>query len=257
MLMCASALISRCSHTLRGKANVVPISPSPLLNRILAALPLCDQDALFPSLECVTLPAGWVVCESGSDFDGLYFPTTGIVSLLHVMENGSAAETAVIGNDGMVGISLFMGGESTTSRAVVQHAGHAYRLKARALRAEFALGGRLQYLALRYAQSLLTQMSQTTVCNRHHRLDQQLCRWLLLRLDLLADEAVLMTQEQIANTLGVRREAVTEAAGRLQHEGLISYSRGRISLLDRAGLERRVCECYGVVKQECQRLLPA
>ena len=203
------------------------------------------------------MPAGWVVCEPGSDFDGLYFPTSGIVSTLYVMENGSAAETAVIGNDGMVGVSLFMGGQSTTSRAIVQHAGHAYRLRAHALKAEFALGGTLQYLALRYAQSLLTQMAQTTVCNRHHRLDQQLCRWLLLRLDLLPDQTLLMTQEQIANTLGVRREAVTEAAGRLQSEGLISYSRGRISLLDRAGLEQRVCECYAVVQQEYRRLLPA
>lgn len=244
------------SDTLRGKANAVPTFPSPLLNRILASLPPRDQGALFPSLEPVTLPVGWVVCESGSDFDGLYFPTTGIVSLLHMMENGSAAETAVIGNDGMVGISLFMGGQSTTSRAIVQHVGQAYRLKAPVLRAEFALGGRLQYLALRYAQSLLTQMSQTTVCNRHHRLDQQLCRWLLLRLDLLSDQEVLMSQEQIANTLGVRREAVSEAAGRLQSEGLISYSRGRISLLDRVGLEQRVCECYDVVRQEYQRLLP-
>jgi CRP-like cAMP-binding protein len=202
------------------------------------------------------MPVGWVLCEPGSNFDGLYFPTSGIVSLLYLMENGNAAETAVIGNDGMVGIALFMGGQSTTSRAIVQHAGHAFRLKPRALKAEFALGGRLQFLALRYAQSLLTQMAQTTVCNRHHRLDQQLCRWLLLRLDLLSGQDVLMTQEQIANTLGVRREVVTEAAGRLQGEGLIRYSRGRISLLDRAGLERRVCECYGVVRQEYQRLLP-
>lgn len=245
------------SDTPRGKANAVPIAPDPLQNRILAALAPLEQASLFPMLELVAMPAGWVVCEPGSDFDGLYFPTSGIISTLYVMENGSAAETAVIGNDGMVGISLFMGGQSTTSRAIVQHAGHAYRLKAHALRAEFSLGGNLQYLALRYAQSLLTQMAQTTVCNRHHRLDQQLCRWLLLRLDLLADQAVLMTQEQIANTLGVRREAVTEAAGRLQSEGLISYSRGRISLLDRAGLEQRVCECYGVVQQEYRRLLPA
>lgn len=235
----------------------MPIIPDPLQNRILAALAPLEQASLLPMLEPVAMPAGWVVCEPGSDFDGLYFPTSGIVSTLYVMENGSAAETAVIGNDGMVGVSLFMGGQSTTSRAIVQHAGHAYRLRAHALKAEFALGGTLQYLALRYAQSLLTQMAQTTVCNRHHRLDQQLCRWLLLRLDLLPDQTLLMTQEQIANTLGVRREAVTEAAGRLQSEGLISYSRGRISLLDRAGLEQRVCECYAVVQQEYRRLLPA
>lgn len=244
------------SDTLRGKVNAVPISPDPLQNRILAALTPPEQASLFPLLEPVTMPAGWVVCEPGSDFDGLYFPTSGIVSLLYVMENGGAAETAVIGNDGMVGVSLFMGGQSTTSRAIVQHAGQAYRLRAPALRVEFALGGCLQSLALRYAQSLLTQMSQTTVCNRHHRLDQQLCRWLLLRLDLLSDQDVLVSQEQIANTLGVRREAVSEAAGRLQHEGMISYSRGRISLLDRAALERRVCECYEVVRQEYRRLLP-
>lgn len=215
-----------------------------------------ELSSLLPSLEEVALPAGWVVCEPGSDFDALYFPTSGIVSLLYLAENGSTAETAVIGNDGMVGISLYMGGQSTPSRAVVQHAGHAFRLKPRVLKAEFALGGRLQFLALRYAQSLLTQVAQTTVCNRHHRPDQQLCRWLLLRLDLLSGQDVLMSQEQIANTLGVRREVVTEAAGRLQGEGLISYRRGRISLRDRAGLERRVCECYGVVRREYQRLLP-
>lgn len=234
----------------------MPVSPSPLQNRILAALSPLDQSYLFPGLERVAMPAGWVVCEPGSNFDALYFPTSGVVSLLHMMENGSAAEAAVVGNDGMVGISLLMGGQSTTSCAIVQHAGHAYRLKPREVRAEFALGGRLQHLALHYAQSLLTQMAQTTVCCRHHRLDQQLCRWLLLRLDLLADEDLLMTQEQIANTMGVRREAVTEAAGRLQNEGLIQYSRGRIGLLDRAGLELRVCECYDVVRQEYRRLLP-
>ena len=235
----------------------MPTPPNPLQNRILAALTPADQAALFPHLEPLRMPAGWMMCESGSDFDGLYFPSSGIVSLLYVMDNGRAAETAVIGNDGMVGISLFMGGQSTASRAIVQHAGHAYRLKASALTTGFVLGIGLQYLALRYAQSLLTQVSQTTVCNRHHRLEQQLCRLLLLRLDLLWDEDVLMTQEQIANTLGVRREAVTEVAGRLQHEGLIRYNRGRISLLDRAGLELRVCKCYAVVRQEHQRLLPA
>lgn len=239
------------------KAAAVSAFPHPVQNRILAALAPVDLARLLPALELATMPPGWVVCDPGSDFDGLYFPTTCIVSLLYVMENGSAAETAIVGNDGMVGISLFMGGQSTTSRAIVQQGGYAYRLKTRALQAEFALGGQLQYLALRYAQSLLTQMAQTTVCNRHHKLDQQLCRWLLLRLDLLADQELLMTQERIANTLGVRREAVTEAAGRLQAEGLIRYSRGHISVLDRIGLEQRVCECYGVVQQEHQRLLPA
>ena len=234
----------------------MPTLPPPLQNRILAALAAEDYARLLPQLESIIMPLDWVVCESGSDFDWLYFPTTSIVSLLYVMESGLAAETAITGNDGIVGVSLFMGGQSTTSRAIVQHAGHAYRLKARALMNEFALGGGLQSLALRYAQTLLTQMSQTTVCNRHHKLDQQLCRWLLLRLDLLGERELRMTQEQIANTLGVRREAITESAGRLQAEGLIRYSRGHISVDNRAGLEQRVCECYTVVKQEYQRLLP-
>ena len=202
------------------------------------------------------MPLGWVIYESGGALNYLYFPTTSIVSLLYVMESGASAEIAITGNEGLVGISLFMGGESTPSRAVVQSAGEGYRLKAGVLKKEFALGGRLQYLALRYTQALITQMAQTAVCNRHHALEQQLCRWLLLSLDRLPGNELRMTQELIANMLGVRREGVTEAAGKLQAEGLIRYSRGQITVLDRPGLERRVCECYAVVKKEYDRLLP-
>jgi CRP-like cAMP-binding protein len=186
----------------------------------------------------------------------LYFPTTSIVSLLYVMESGASAEIAITGNEGVVGISLFMGGESTPSRGVVQSEGYGYRLGASVMRREFALGGSLQHLALRYTQALLTQMAQTAVCNRHHALDQQLCRWLLLSLDRLQGNELLMTQELIANMLGVRREGVTEAAGKLQAEGLIHYRRGKITVLDREKLEQRVCECYAVVKREFDRLLP-
>jgi CRP-like cAMP-binding protein len=197
-----------------------------------------------------------VLYESGGHLNYLYFPTTSIVSLLYVMEGGASAEIAIAGNEGLVGISLFMGGESTPSRAVVQSAGNGYRLKASVLKKEFARGGELQHLALRYTQALITQMSQTAVCNRHHALDKQLCRWLLLSLDRLPSNELLMTQELIANMLGVRREGVTEAAGRLQAEGLIHYSRGHITVLDRPMLESRVCECYAVVKKEYDRLLP-
>ena len=202
------------------------------------------------------MPLGWAVYESGGKLGYVYFPTTSIVSLLYVMESGASAEIAVAGNEGLVGISLFMGGESTPSRAVVQSAGNGYRLKASVLKREFALGGHLQHLALRYTQALITQMSQTAVCNRHHAVDQQLCRWLLLSLDRLQSNELLMTQELIANMLGVRREGVTEAAGKLQADGLIHYSRGHIKVLDRAKLEQRACECYAVVKKEFDRLLP-
>jgi len=186
----------------------------------------------------------------------VYFPTTSIVSLLYVMENGASAEIAITGNEGLVGISLFMGGESTTNRAVVQSAGNGYRLRAGILKREFALGGQLQHLALRYTQALITQMAQTAVCNRHHSVEQQLCRWLLLSLDRLRSNELRMTQELIANMLGVRREGVTEAAGNLQTAGLIQYNRGHIKVLDRPRLEERVCECYSVVKRESDRLLP-
>ncbi len=229
---------------------------SPTQNHLLAALPAADYERLLPDLELMAMPLGWAVYESGDQMGYLYFPTTSIVSLLYVMENGSSAEIAITGNEGLVGISLFMGGESTPSRAVVQSAGHSYRLKASVLKREFALGGQLQFLALRFTQALITQMAQTAVCNRHHAIDQQLCRWLLLSLDRLPGKELLMTQELIANMLGVRREGVTEAAGKLQTEGLIHYSRGKITVLDRPKLEQRVCECYAVVKKELDRLLP-
>jgi CRP-like cAMP-binding protein len=202
------------------------------------------------------MPLGEVVCEPGIAMRHVYFPTTCIVSLLYVMEDGASAEIAVVGNEGIVGISVFMGGETTTSRAVVQSAGHAYRLEGQLLKDAFFRAGPLQLLLLRYTQALLTQMAQTAVCNRHHTVDQQLCRWLLLSLDRLPSNELTMTQELIANMLGVRREGVTEAAGNLQRAGLIHYSRGRITVLDRPGLEARVCECYLVVKKEFDRLLP-
>ena len=229
---------------------------SPKQNHILAALPAADYARLLPDLELTPMPLGWAVYESGGRMGYLYFPTTSIVSLLYVMESGASAEIAITGNEGVVGISLFMGGESTPSRAVVQSAGEGYRLKASILKREFALGGQLQHLALRFTQALITQMSQTAVCNRHHTLEQQLCRWLLLSLDRLPGDVLSMTQELIANMLGVRREGVTQAAGRLQAEGMIQYSRGRIKVLDRAKLEGHVCECYAVVKKEYDRLLP-
>jgi CRP-like cAMP-binding protein len=202
------------------------------------------------------MPLGEAVCEPGMVMRHVFFPTTSIISLLYVMEDGASAEIAVVGNEGIVGVSLFMGGETTTSRAVVQSAGYAYRLKAQLLKDAFFHAGPLQVLLLRYTQALLTQMSQTAVCNRHHLLDQQLCRWLLLSLDRLSSNELVMTQELIANMLGVRREGVTEAAGDLQRAGLITYQRGKITVLDRAGLEARVCECYQVVKREFDRLLP-
>ena len=229
---------------------------TPKKNHLLAALPAEDYARLLPNLELIAMPLGWAVYESGGHMAYLYFPTTSIVSLLYVMESGASAEIAITGNEGLVGISLFMGGESTPSRAVVQSAGNGYRLKASILKMEFALGGHLQHLALRYTQALITQMAQTAVCNRHHAVDQQLCRWLLLSLDRLPSNELRMTQELIANMLGVRREGVTEAAGKLQAAGLIHYSRGKITVLDRPKLEQRVCECYGVVKREFDRLLP-
>src|SRR5512141_1993918 len=229
---------------------------SPKQNHILAALPAEDYARLLPDLELIPMPLGWAVYESGGHMNYVYFPTTCIVSLLYVMEDGASAEIAITGNCGLVGISLFMGGESTPSRAVVQSAGNGYRLRASVLKREFAMGGHMQHLALRYTQALITQMAQTAVCNRHHALDQQLCRWLLLSLDRLQTNELVMTQELIADMLGVRREGVTEAAGKLQHDGLIHYSRGHIKVLDRARLEKRVCECYAVVKKEYDRLLP-
>ena len=229
---------------------------TPKQNHLLDALPAQDYARLLPDLELVAMPLGWAIYESGSHMDHLYFPTTSIVSLLYVTESGASAEIAITGNEGLIGISLFMGGESTPSRAVVQSGGDGYRLKEGVLKREFALGGHLQHLALRYTQALITQMSQTAVCNRHHSVDQQLCRWLLLSLDRLPNNELRMTQELISNMLGVRREGVTEAAGKLQAAGLIHYSRGKITVLDRPRLEQRVCECYAVVKKEFDRLLP-
>jgi CRP-like cAMP-binding protein len=229
---------------------------SPSENHLLAALPPADFARLRPSLKLVSLPLGEALYEPGSQLRHVYFPTTSIVSLLYVMADGASAEIAVVGNEGLIGVSLFMGGETTPSRAVVQSAGHAYQLSGKILKDEFILGGAMQHLALRYTQALITQMAQTAVCNRHHSLDQQLCRWLLLSLDRLPSNELVMTQELIANMLGVRRETVTEAAGKLQDAGVIQYSRGRITVLDRPALEVRTCECYAVVKAECDRLLP-
>ena len=228
----------------------------PSLNKLLAALPTKVYERLQPSLELVPLKLGASVYEAGGKQAYVYFPTNAIVSLLYVLKDGASAEIAVVGNEGLVGISLFMGGETTPSRAVVQSAGHAYRLRSRLLKREFEHGGPLQHLLLRYTQALITQMAQTAVCNRHHSIEQQLCRWLLLSVDRLPTNVLTMTQELIGNMLGVRREGVTEAAGRLQEDGLIRYSRGRITVVDRAKLEARVCECYAVVKSEFDRLLP-
>jgi CRP-like cAMP-binding protein len=219
-------------------------------------LPGAVRDRWLLQLEFVELALGDVVYESGATLSHVYFPTTAIISLLYVMENGESAEIAVVGNEGIVGVSLFMGGNSTPSRAVVQSAGTGLRLRAEILEQEFNQGGAVLHLLLRYTQALLTQMAQTAVCNRHHSLDQQLCRWLLLSLDRLQSYELVMTQELIANMLGVRREGVTESASRLQSAGLIRYARGHISVLDRAGLEKRTCECYAVVKREYDRLLP-
>jgi len=224
-------------------------------NKLLAALPGAEFERLAPHLERMEMPLGEVIYESGAQPQYVFFPTTAIVSLLYVMENGASAEIAVVGPEGIIGISIFMGGNTTPSRAVVQSAGIGYRLRAPVLKAEFGRGGPLLTLLLRYTQALITQMCQTAVCNRHHSVEQQLCRWLLLILDRLPSNELTMTQELIANMLGVRREGVTEAAGNLQRAGLIRYSRGHIVVLDRPGLEHKVCECYGVVKREFARLL--
>jgi CRP-like cAMP-binding protein len=228
---------------------------APIENRLLAKLPKEEYERLAPHLEQVSFALGEVIYESGGQQSYIYFPTTAIISLLYVMENGSSAEMGVAGHEGLVGIALFMGGDSAPNRAVVQSAGDAFRMKTKVLQDEFARGGTFQSLLLRYTQALMTQMSQTAVCNRLHTVEQQLCRWLLLSRDRLDTDDLVMTQELIANMLGVRREGVTHAAGRLQENGLISYVRGRITILDRSGLEVAVCECYGVVKDEYERLL--
>ena len=231
-------------------------SSDPRTNHLLAALPAADLKRWLPDLEWFNLPLGEVIYESGEPQTHVHFPTTAIVSLLYVMESGASAEIAVVGREGVVGISLFMGGESTPSRAVVQSGGQGYRMKASAIQDEFNRSGPVMHLLLRYTQALITQMAQTAVCNRHHTLDQQLCCWLLLSMDRLQGNELVMTQELIANMLGVRREGVTEGALKLQRAGLIRYSRGHITALDRPGLERRTCECYAVVKTEYDRLLP-
>ncbi|WP_235943155.1 Crp/Fnr family transcriptional regulator [Zoogloea dura] len=222
----------------------------------MAVLPEIEFERLKPQLEAVDMPLGHVLYESGRTLSHVYFPTTSIVSLLYVMENGASAEIAVVGNEGVVGIALFMGGESTPSRAVVQSAGQGFRLRGQAIKEVFSRSGPVMHLMLRYTQALITQMAQTAVCNRHHSLDQQLCRWLLLSLDRLQGNELVMTQELIANMLGVRREGVTEGALKLQAAGLIRYARGHITVLDRVGLEARTCECYAVVRKEYGRLLP-
>jgi CRP-like cAMP-binding protein len=234
----------------------MPAAHDPRQNHLLRALPPAEWERLSPHLELVEMALGHVLYESGSVLRHVYFPTTSIVSMLYVMESGSSAEIAVVGNEGIVGVALFMGGETTPSRALVQSAGHAFRLKGQILKDEFHRAGALQHLLLRYTQALLTQMAQTAVCNRHHSVDQQLRRWLLLSLDRLSTNSLSMTQELIANMLGVRREGVTEAAGKLQLAGIIHYSRGHITVLDRARLESECCECYQVVKSEFDRLLP-
>ena len=230
--------------------------PKPAQNHLLAALSADEAARLMPHLQLVSMPLGKVLYESGDVMRHVYFPTDSIVSLLYVLENGASAEISVVGNDGLIGIALFMGGETTPSRAIVQSAGHAYRLIGQVLKDEFHRSGQMQLLLLRYTQALITQMAQTAVCNRHHSVEQQLCRWLLLSLDRLDSSHLTMTQELIANMLGVRREGVTEAAGRLQKLGMITYSRGQITVLDRAEIERHCCECYAVVKRETDRLLP-
>jgi CRP-like cAMP-binding protein len=234
----------------------MPSASEPRQNHLLAALPTTDFERLLSHLELVPMPLGHVLYESGAQMHHVYFPTSAIVSLLYVMEDGASAEIGVVGNEGIIGVALFMGGETMPNRAVVQSAGQAYRLPGQVLKQEFNRSGELQHLLLRYTQALLTQMAQTAVCNRHHSLDQQLCRWLLLSLDRLPANELVMTQELIANMLGVRREGVTEAAGKLQVAGLIEYRRGHITVLDRPGLETRACECYAVVKKESDRLLP-
>jgi CRP-like cAMP-binding protein len=225
-------------------------------NHLLAAFPTAEYERLAPHLELIAMPLGQVLCESGGRLDYVYFPTTCIVSVLYVLKDGASAEIAVVGNEGLVGISVFMGGDTTPSRAVVRSGGYGYRLKAGLMQQEFGRAGPVMRLLLRYTQALITQMTQTAVCNRHHSVEQQLCRALLLSLDRLSSNSLTMTQELIANMLGVRREGVTEAAGNLQRAGLIRYSRGHIDVLDRPGLEQAVCECYGVVKREFDRLLP-
>lgn len=244
-------------HDRRATGPASPLSAAQSGSDLLSSFPEQSWQKIAPFLEQVELKLGQVLYESGSGIHHVFFPTTAIVSLLYVLEDGASTEISVVGREGLVGIALYMGGDSTSTRAVVQSAGSAYRLRASVIQDEFNAAGPVMHLLLRYTQALIAQMSQTAVCNRHHTLDQQLCRWLLLSLDRLRSLDLVMTQELIANMLGVRREGVTEAASRLQRMGFISYARGHIKVLDRPGLEERVCECYAVVKKEYERLLPA
>jgi len=230
--------------------------PDPKQNRILAALPAQDYERLLPDLELVEMPLGWTMSESGDHVNFLHFPTSGIVSLIYSLEDGSSSETALVGDEGMVGISIFMGGESMPTSTEVQSAGHAYRLSRKVMKREFSLGGQLQHVALLFTQALICQTSQTAVCNQHHSLDQQMCRWLLMSMDRLHDNELVITQQMIGKLLGVRRESVTQTVGQLQKDGLIVRTRGHITVVDRPKLEQRVCECYAVVKDEYERLLP-
>jgi CRP-like cAMP-binding protein len=233
----------------------MPLPHSPNQNHLLAALPAEDFERLAPHLELIPMLLGDYLYEPGGQLQHAYFPTTAVVSLLYILESGLSAEIAGVGNEGILGISLFMGGDSTSSSAVVQTAGHGYRLSGKLLKAEFNRAGLVQRILLRYTQALVTQMFQTAACNRHHSIEQQVCRWLLLTLDRLPSNELVMTQELVANALGVRREGVTEAAGKLQRAGIINYRRGHISIMERAGLESGACECYAVVKKEISRLL--
>ncbi len=235
-------------------ATVLP--PDPKQNRLLAALPAKDYKRLLPDLELVEMPLGWTMSESGDHVNFLHFPTSGIVSLIYSLEDGSSSETALVGNEGLVGISIFMGGESMPTSTEVPSAGHAYRLSRKVMKHEFSLGGQLQHLALLFTQALIAQTSQTAVCNQHHALDQRMCRWLLMSVDRSAGDELLITQEAIGNLLGVRRESVTQIVGQFQKDGLIELSRGRIKLLNRSRLEKRVCECYAAVVDEYERLFP-
>lgn len=230
--------------------------PDPKQNRILAVLPVTDYARLLPELEFIEMPLGWTMSESGDHVNFLHFPTTGIVSLIYDLEDGSSSEIALVGNEGMVGISIFMGGESMPSSTEVQSRGNAYRLSRKIMKREFALGGQLQHLALLYTQALICQTSQTAVCNQHHSLDQQLCRWLLMSMDRLHADDLVITQEMLSKLLGVRRESVTQTLGQLQKDGLIALTRGHITVVDRPKVEQRVCECYAVVTKVYERLLP-
>ena len=244
--------------TMPNKTRESPPEPKhePKQNRILAALHAPDYARLLPDLEFIPMPLGWTMSESGDHVNYLHFPTTGIVSLIYDLEDGSSSEIALVGNEGLVGISIFMGGESLPSNTIVQSAGGAFRISRKVMKREFALGGHLQHLALLYTQALIAQTSQTAVCNQHHSLDQQLCRWLLMSVDRLHENKLVITQELLGHLLGVRRESVTLTAGQLQKDGLIVYARGRITVLDRPRIEERVCECYAMVNKEYDRLLP-